>query len=44
MQTSPDEVLQLDLVDHGGGTTVAILALYDSVPARLTLRYRGNPA
>jgi hypothetical protein len=41
MQTSPNEVLQLDVVDREGRTTVATLTLYDSVTARLTLRCRS---
>jgi hypothetical protein len=40
VQTSSDEVLQLNVVDREGRTTVATLTLYDSVPARLTLGCR----
>ncbi|MEU7835873.1 hypothetical protein [Nonomuraea sp. NPDC049129] len=41
MQTSPDEVLQLDVVDRVGTTTMAALMLYNSVPARLAFASRS---
>ncbi|WP_218011022.1 hypothetical protein, partial [Herbidospora mongoliensis] len=41
MQTSPEEAIQLDVVDHEGKTTGATLTLYDSVPARLTFKCRS---
>jgi hypothetical protein len=41
MQTSPNEVLQLDVVDPEGRITASTLTLYDAVPARLVLTCRG---
>ncbi len=41
METSPNEVLQLAVIDHGGRIAASTLTLYDAVPARLVLTCGG---